>query len=515
MGEPSTNYTPSKIEKRGTMKTYWIVVLAVVFASVELIRGEDFTAVEVNHFTVGLQDTDGGNSIAVHENNIYLIWQDMDSSFCSFVSRSTDGGATFSDGVMVGEEAPQIFGAITTDNVGNVCVAWDGVANEFLSGVYFAKSMDHAETFTSPVTVSPSGFFPELLAVDNFVYISFYELKADSSFGYFFARSTDGGTSFESAYEISDAHIDYIKLDTPNAMILDNNGDIYCAWNDGRGDDSGSDIYLSRSTDNGVSFSENIIVNSSFVGDDKLRTSPSLALGDNNIYAVWREDADQSGNGRRILFAKSTMSEMSFGPAMVIITGGWSTPCIATSSQGDVYLAYPQRGDHENGLFCLKSSDQGATFPVTILISSVGEYAKYPSICIDSNNLLNAVWTLAREDDEDDVYFSRGTINITDTYDEQEINPDQYVLAQNFPNPFNPMTSISYEIPVQSKVLLTIFDMQGIEIITLEDASRRAGNYEVQWNGMDQSGNPVSTGVYFARLQAGEFYQTIKMIYLK
>ena len=92
--------------------------------------------------------------------------------------------------------------------------------------------------------------------------------------------------------------------------------------------------------------------------------------------------------------------------------------------------------------------------------------------------------------------------------------PSEYALHQNYPNPFNPTTAISYSLPEQSEVIL-IFDISGQEVATLQEAESPPGNYEVQWNGLDQSGNPVSTGMYLCRLEAGTFTQTIKMVYLR
>lgn len=112
--------------------------------------------------------------------------------------------------------------------------------------------------------------------------------------------------------------------------------------------------------------------------------------------------------------------------------------------------------------------------------------------------------------------FKEGGI-VTGIEDEQQLSyqPASFKLHQNYPNPFNPATTISYSLLEQSSVKLTVFNIQGREVMTLQDVERPPGNYEVQWNGMDQSGNPVSTGVYFARLQAGPFSQTIKMVYLR
>jgi hypothetical protein len=104
---------------------------------------------------------------------------------------------------------------------------------------------------------------------------------------------------------------------------------------------------------------------------------------------------------------------------------------------------------------------------------------------------------------------------LTTAITKNKLLPKDYTLQQNFPNPFNPITTISYSLPEQSTVKLTVFDIQGREIIKFHDADNLPGTYKVQWNCIDKSGNPVSTGVYFCRLEAGTFSQTIKMVYLR
>ena len=84
-----------------------------------------------------------------------------------------------------------------------------------------------------------------------------------------------------------------------------------------------------------------------------------------------------------------------------------------------------------------------------------------------------------------------------------------------YPNPFNPAVTIRYALPTQIDVSLRVYDISGREIARLANGEQSSGSHEVQWNGKDASGNPVSTGVYFCRLEAGEISQTIKMVYLK
>ena len=94
-------------------------------------------------------------------------------------------------------------------------------------------------------------------------------------------------------------------------------------------------------------------------------------------------------------------------------------------------------------------------------------------------------------------------------------NPEEYSIHQNYPNPFNPTTTIQYTLPEESSVKLTVYDIRGQDVTTLEQTDKPPGNYEVQWNGSDDSGIQVNTGVYFARLETGDYSQAIKMVFLK
>ena len=93
--------------------------------------------------------------------------------------------------------------------------------------------------------------------------------------------------------------------------------------------------------------------------------------------------------------------------------------------------------------------------------------------------------------------------------------PTAYSLEQNYPNPFNPATRINYAIPEPGFVKLSIYDINGSLVKTLIDKQQSAGRYQVIWDGDNQSGSKVSTGVYFYRLQANSFVQVRKMILLK
>ncbi len=93
--------------------------------------------------------------------------------------------------------------------------------------------------------------------------------------------------------------------------------------------------------------------------------------------------------------------------------------------------------------------------------------------------------------------------------------PKQFELAQNFPNPFNPSTTIQYKVAKEARVKLEIFNLLGQRIRTLIDERQLPGVYRVRWNGLDDQGRPVSTGVYVYRLQTGDRTFVKKMTLLK
>jgi len=93
--------------------------------------------------------------------------------------------------------------------------------------------------------------------------------------------------------------------------------------------------------------------------------------------------------------------------------------------------------------------------------------------------------------------------------------PTQFFLAQNYPNPFNDMTRIQYGLPLDSKVQIRIYDIMGREVATLVNGEMKAGYYTVPWMSRNNYGTPVSSGVYFCRIQAGNYVKTTKMTLLK
>ena len=93
--------------------------------------------------------------------------------------------------------------------------------------------------------------------------------------------------------------------------------------------------------------------------------------------------------------------------------------------------------------------------------------------------------------------------------------PSDFVLGKNYPNPFNPNTKLDYLIPRKSDVSIRVYNMLGQEIIKLLEKEQSYGKYSVSWNGLDNYGKQVASGVYFTELKAGKVRRVTKMLLLK
>jgi hypothetical protein len=97
-----------------------------------------------------------------------------------------------------------------------------------------------------------------------------------------------------------------------------------------------------------------------------------------------------------------------------------------------------------------------------------------------------------------------------------EAIPTDYALGQNYPNPFNPSTRISFSLPRETPVTLEVYNMLGVKIRTLmAGQTKSAGFYTISWDGKDDAGNVMSSGIYLYRVSAGSFVASKKMTLLK
>ena len=94
-------------------------------------------------------------------------------------------------------------------------------------------------------------------------------------------------------------------------------------------------------------------------------------------------------------------------------------------------------------------------------------------------------------------------------------SPKRLTILAVVPNPFNPTTTIIYELPQEGQACVGVYDVSGRHIATLVDETRDAGRYETKWTGVDRNGAKAASGVYFVRLKLGNQSTTKKMVLLR
>ncbi|MBK9097159.1 MAG: T9SS type A sorting domain-containing protein [bacterium] len=142
------------------------------------------------------------------------------------------------------------------------------------------------------------------------------------------------------------------------------------------------------------------------------------------------------------------------------------------------------------------------------LNNSGGTHYLTNCIPLDNSDILAAGFDFASN--SGDFMITRLTQNPTGINDYNNIQPNNFVLYQNFPNPFNPSTVISYQLPVSSNVTLKVYGILGNEVATLVNDFLPSGSYETEFSGVG-----LTSGIYFYQVQASNFVETKKMILIK
>ena len=115
----------------------------------------------------------------------------------------------------------------------------------------------------------------------------------------------------------------------------------------------------------------------------------------------------------------------------------------------------------------------------------------------------------------DSLYIYGTNLTVSSFVDNNPIQPGNFRVEQNFPNPFNPSTTIRYSIQSPEKVSIRIYDISGQIVREFNEEHTEAGNFEIIWDGRNNFGEKVSSAAYFYQVSAGEFVESKKMILIK
>lgn len=345
-------------------------------------------------------------------------------------------------------------------------------------------------------------------------------------------RSTDGGNSWTTKY-IGDYIVKVFAINENVAVILSSYQDIWKTTNGGAdwfnidtdAEEDFNDIYF-FDLNNGFIVGDNGLVIRTTNGG--MNWSPVTSGTTEYLYSVCFLDANTgwiAGDNGTILKTTdggSTWNPQSSGTSenlydvcflsqdIGFATCRYTESILSTTNGGtnwtsqniyDSYYSLLSFRDNSNGVFVYRYG---------ILYTSDGGITWDPQKTGTVNTLygvskIGSRWLVVGENGT----VLRSSFGEVGVRDKNEL-PTAFSLQQNYPNPFNPGTKIIYSIPQASFVTLKIYDILGNEVATLVNEEKSLGNYEAEFNAAN-----LSAGIYFYKLQAGDFVQTKKMILLK
>lgn len=362
------------------------------------------------------------------KDEIYVVWVDCrNDPTCTnrtdiYFSKSTDGGVTFErPSIRVNEDRPAFRNApkIATDRSGCIYVVWhDNSRGADLWDVYLSKSTDGGASFSASIALNEQ--IPDVvqyepaLALDasGNIYVSWNRLYYDEGleawdYDVYMAKSTDGGETFSPAIKVNDGPDLQYKS---SIKVGPRSGSVYITWTDRR-NSSISDIYFAKSTDGGTSFSPNIRVNTY---SSQSQGYPEIAIDeDETIYIVWNDSRHlYAKNSRDIYMARSTDFGKSFEPELKINDHKISPefeylyPSITAFGHGHVAIVWEDRRKGKWDIYLTRSDNRGESFKPSRRVNDVLKgNQSVAAIVMDPRGDVHCVWRDQRNGNFD-IYYA-------------------------------------------------------------------------------------------------------------
>jgi hypothetical protein len=290
------------------------------------------------------------------EGKVFIVWvDDRMGDWDIYFAISTDGGNTFSEDKRVNDDLTaemQWTPNIAVDSKGDIYIVWEDWRNVSEPDIYFAKSTDGGNTFSTNKRInddlSGEGQMTPSIAIDESdnIYIV-WEDSRNFDLDIYFVNSTNGGDSFSPNKMVND-DLFFVYCVSPSIAAY-GNGNVYVAWNDDRNGDN--DIFFSGSTDGGNSFSTD--KNASDDGDGSGQWGPSVAVDDiGDIYIAWTDYRDVDYN---IYMTNSTDGGITFSPNKKVNDDVGSTAQESVSITADdiknVYFVWVDKRNGDSDIY--------------------------------------------------------------------------------------------------------------------------------------------------------------------
>jgi hypothetical protein len=433
----------------------------------------------------------GGEMALDDSDNIYVTFSAFETNKL-FIVRSTDKGSTWMQYTYSGTELSRVPRDIVVDHNGNVWLLWVSVDDEF-SPTYLnlSESTDSAKTFVTVFrSLDYSGsFLKQKLAVD--AQNSIYMIWGDVRFK--LTRFRHGQISQRVD---ADVPSDSFLVGSYPALAVSKDFVVHCAWEGALYDSAGyhNFVFYSRSSDTGRTFQGKVLVDSAEYPAIGVDSAGIIVMSYTRIKPI-----SGGAPGSSHLLRRSDDSGRSFGSPVIISgpdTGYFSWTGLCIDSHGGVNILWnaPRGARHD------RSTDGGQSFGQSVFVGYIGLL----HVKAGKNGFLYATTA-----NDSGTGFTK--TNVVVSVSEDTFSPQTFGLLPNYPNPFNPSTTLQFSVGTFALVEVKIFDITGREVEVLLSRYLSPGTYSLIWNATHST-----SGVYFVRLRAGERLVAIqKMLYVR
>lgn len=449
--------------------------------------------------SIGNSQTPFNNSkcVAASGNNVYAVWTDQrNGNFEVFYKRSIDGGISWSadqllTNIPLNSEYPSI--AVSGSVVHIVWLDYRGTNYS----IYYKRSADNGTSWGQDILLSGNSgsllYRPSVAVSGSNVHVVWEDVR-EGNWEIFYKRSGNGGLSWGADIRLTNdpAYSEFASVSASGSIV-------HVVWTDGRSGFPNNEIYYKGSADGGQTWGADMRLANSISA-----RYPSVSSDSSKVQVVWEDERD----GNFEIYTTQSIDGGINWSADKRITNNSETQRNAsvTVSGSDVHVVWDDGRDGNNVMIYYKhSADDGLTWGADTRLTDLTGSALYPSIAV-SGTVLHVVFTDWRDGDQEIYYKRNPTGNPVGIQNSSSEIPDQFYISQNYPNPFNPTTNLGFGISDLGFVSLKIYDIQGKEVAVLVNENLSPGSYEYEWNA---SGFP--SGVYFYKLQAGDYSEVKKM----
>jgi hypothetical protein len=457
--------------------------------------------------------------VAAHGDTVDVVWYDnRDGNYEIYYKRSSDGGATWGPDARLTNEPSGSYNPSIAVAGSDIHVVWEDERNQDIE-VYHKCSTDGGVTWGPDVQVSTmSGpqAVPSVAVVAGCVYVAFVDFSLLGNSEIYFCRSVDGGTTWDSAVQIS-----YAAGFSSAPSIAASGSNVHIAWEDSRLGWWNSEIFYRRSTNDGVNWS----IEQQLTDDTTFSNTPSIAVSGNNIHVAWQDMRD--GNFE-IYYKNSTDNGQTWITDMRLTNNaGDSYYPSAAASGSNVHITWQDNRDGNDEIYYKVSNDYGMSWDPDIRLTDDQSTSQNASIAV-AGQKVHVVWTDER-DGNWEIYYKRNPTGNTGINELTSATVSNINLIAT-PNPFHHTTEIRYSILgtgyQEQELRNSNFEMRKptLKIYDVGGRLARVFNPEscimdhvstIRWDGTDQADRRLGSGVYFVKLESGGLVATEKVLLVR